>query len=52
MCFVVVFQIIHRYDIVLIQEVRDSDLSATKKLMEHINKLDQIHMHTQNYHTE
>ncbi|XP_074511285.1 deoxyribonuclease-1 [Sebastes fasciatus] len=30
--------IVHRYDIILIQEVRDSDLSATKKLMEHVNK--------------
>ncbi|XP_036004402.1 deoxyribonuclease-1 isoform X2 [Fundulus heteroclitus] len=30
--------IIHRYDIILIQEVRDNDLSATKKLMEHVNK--------------
>uniref|UniRef100_A0A3P8TSV4 Deoxyribonuclease n=1 Tax=Amphiprion percula TaxID=161767 RepID=A0A3P8TSV4_AMPPE len=26
--------IVHRYDILLIQEVRDSDLSATKKLMD------------------
>lgn len=34
------FQIVHRYDIILIQEVRDNDLSATKKLMEHVNKLD------------
>lgn len=32
------FQIVHRYDIILIQEVRDTDLSATKKLMEHVNK--------------
>ncbi|KAM8824117.1 deoxyribonuclease-1 [Synchiropus picturatus] len=31
-------QIIQRYDIVLIQEVRDKDLSATTKLMEHVNK--------------
>nr|XP_043907648.1 deoxyribonuclease-1 isoform X1 [Solea senegalensis] len=31
--------IVHRYDIILIQEVRDNDLSATKKLMEHVNKL-------------
>uniref|UniRef100_A0A3P8TSX4 Deoxyribonuclease n=1 Tax=Amphiprion percula TaxID=161767 RepID=A0A3P8TSX4_AMPPE len=30
--------IVHRYDILLIQEVRDSDLSATKKLMELVNK--------------
>lgn len=35
-------QIVHRYDIILIQEVRDSDLSATKKLMEHVNKLDTL----------
>lgn len=40
---VLVFQIVHRYDIILIQEVRDSDLSATKKLMEHVNKLDLLH---------
>lgn len=32
------FQIVHRYDIILIQEVRDSDLTATKKLIEHVNK--------------
>uniref|UniRef100_A0A3B5AQS4 Deoxyribonuclease n=1 Tax=Stegastes partitus TaxID=144197 RepID=A0A3B5AQS4_9TELE len=31
----IISTIVHRYDIVLIQEVRDSDLSATKKLMEH-----------------
>ncbi|XP_047215488.1 deoxyribonuclease-1 [Girardinichthys multiradiatus] len=30
--------VVHRYDIILIQEVRDSDLSATKKLMDHVNK--------------
>ncbi|KAM4717779.1 deoxyribonuclease-1 isoform 1-T3 [Anableps anableps] len=30
--------IVRRYDIILIQEVRDSDLSATKKLMDHVNK--------------
>ncbi|XP_041634052.1 deoxyribonuclease-1 [Cheilinus undulatus] len=30
--------IVQRYDILLIQEVRDSDLSATKKLLEHVNK--------------
>jgi len=35
-----VSQIVHRYDIILIQEVRDIDLSATNKLMEHVNKLD------------
>ncbi|KAM7386034.1 hypothetical protein PAMA_008920 [Pampus argenteus] len=34
----IITTIVHRYDIVLIQEVRDSDLSATKKLMEHVNK--------------
>ncbi|XP_017294570.1 deoxyribonuclease-1 [Kryptolebias marmoratus] len=30
--------IVHRYDIILIQEVRDNDLSATKRLMDHVNK--------------
>lgn len=34
----IISTIVHRYDILLIQEVRDSDLSATKKLMEHVNK--------------
>ncbi|XP_069566257.1 deoxyribonuclease-1 [Brachyistius frenatus] len=34
----IISTIIHRYDIILIQEVRDVDLSATKKLMEHVNK--------------
>ncbi|KAL6103644.1 dnase1 [Pungitius sinensis] len=34
----IITTIVHRYDIILIQEVRDSDLSATKKLMEHVNK--------------
>ncbi|XP_054891825.1 deoxyribonuclease-1 isoform X1 [Poeciliopsis prolifica] len=34
----VISTIVHRYDVILIQEVRDSDLSATKKLMEHVNK--------------
>ncbi|XP_034046652.1 deoxyribonuclease-1 isoform X2 [Thalassophryne amazonica] len=34
----IISKIVHRYDIILIQEVRDSDLSATKKLMEHVNK--------------
>ncbi|KAM3598832.1 uncharacterized protein V6R79_023135 [Siganus canaliculatus] len=29
--------IVRRYDIILIQEVRDTDLSATKKLMEYVN---------------
>uniref|UniRef100_W5K4M2 Deoxyribonuclease n=1 Tax=Astyanax mexicanus TaxID=7994 RepID=W5K4M2_ASTMX len=30
--------IVHRYDIVLIQEVRDNDLSATNRLMQQVNK--------------
>ncbi|KAJ0041765.1 hypothetical protein NL108_007253, partial [Boleophthalmus pectinirostris] len=30
--------IVHRYDIILIQEVRDNDLSATEKLMSYVNK--------------
>ncbi|TMS14749.1 Deoxyribonuclease-1 [Larimichthys crocea] len=34
----IISTIVHRYDIILIQEVRDSDLSATKRLMEHVNK--------------
>ncbi|XP_077475685.1 deoxyribonuclease-1 [Stigmatopora argus] len=34
----VISKIIHRYDIILIQEVRDNDLSATKKLLQHVNK--------------
>lgn len=34
----IISKIVHRYDIILIQEVRDSDLSATKRLMEHVNK--------------
>ncbi|XP_034395689.1 deoxyribonuclease-1 [Cyclopterus lumpus] len=34
----IISTIVHRYDIILIQEVRDIDLSATKKLMEHVNK--------------
>lgn len=34
----IISRIVHRYDIILIQEVRDNDLSATKKLMEHVNK--------------
>ncbi|XP_015253349.1 PREDICTED: deoxyribonuclease-1-like 2 [Cyprinodon variegatus] len=32
-------QIVRRYDIVLIQEVRDIDLSATNKLMEYVNRI-------------
>ncbi|XP_071330800.1 deoxyribonuclease-1 [Trachinotus anak] len=34
----IISTIVYRYDIILIQEVRDSDLSATKKLMDHVNK--------------
>ncbi|XP_039979728.1 deoxyribonuclease-1 [Xiphias gladius] len=34
----IISTIVHRYDIILIQEVRDSDLSATKKLMQHVNR--------------
>ncbi|KAL2100630.1 hypothetical protein ACEWY4_002391 [Coilia grayii] len=34
----IISTIVHRYDVVLIQEVRDSDLSATNKLMQHVNK--------------
>uniref|UniRef100_A0A667WJZ2 Deoxyribonuclease n=1 Tax=Myripristis murdjan TaxID=586833 RepID=A0A667WJZ2_9TELE len=34
----IITTIVHRYDVVLIQEVRDSDLSATKKLMERVNR--------------
>ncbi|XP_016405902.1 deoxyribonuclease-1-like [Sinocyclocheilus rhinocerous] len=33
----IITKVVHRYDIVLIQEVRDSDLSATKKLMQSVN---------------
>uniref|UniRef100_A0A3Q3WKI1 Deoxyribonuclease n=1 Tax=Mola mola TaxID=94237 RepID=A0A3Q3WKI1_MOLML len=34
----IISTIVHRYDIILIQEVRDNNLSATKKLMERVNK--------------
>ncbi|XP_044037808.1 deoxyribonuclease-1 [Siniperca chuatsi] len=34
----IISTIVLRYDIILIQEVRDSDLTVTKKLMEHVNK--------------
>ncbi|XP_049599908.1 deoxyribonuclease-1 isoform X1 [Syngnathus scovelli] len=34
----IISEIVHRYDIILIQEVRDNDLSATTKLMQHVNK--------------
>ncbi|XP_064171254.1 deoxyribonuclease-1 [Anguilla rostrata] len=33
----IIVKIVHMYDILLIQEVRDSDLSATKKLMQNVN---------------
>ncbi|XP_067089571.1 deoxyribonuclease-1 [Osmerus mordax] len=34
----IISTIVHRYDIILIQEVRDTDLSATNILMQHVNK--------------
>ncbi|KAF3699648.1 Deoxyribonuclease-1 [Channa argus] len=34
----IISTIVHRYDIILIQEVRDRDLSATQKLVDHVNK--------------
>ncbi|RVE69049.1 hypothetical protein OJAV_G00073810 [Oryzias javanicus] len=34
----IISTVVHRYDIILIQEVRDVDLSATTKLMEYVNK--------------
>lgn len=34
------FRLSTAMDVILIQEVRDSDLSATNRLMEHVNKLD------------
>ncbi|XP_072299673.1 deoxyribonuclease-1 [Eucyclogobius newberryi] len=33
----IISKIVHRYDIILIQEVRDTNLSATQKLMAHVN---------------
>ncbi|NP_001002674.1 deoxyribonuclease-1 isoform X1 [Danio rerio] len=33
----IITKVVHRYDIILIQEVRDSDLSATSKLMDSVN---------------
>nr|pir deoxyribonuclease I (EC 3.1.21.1) - common carp [Cyprinus carpio] len=33
----IITKVVHRYDIVLIQEVRDSDLTATNKLMQSVN---------------
>uniref|UniRef100_H3D0P8 Deoxyribonuclease n=1 Tax=Tetraodon nigroviridis TaxID=99883 RepID=H3D0P8_TETNG len=41
----IISQIVHRYDIILIQEVRDSDLSATKKLMERVNRGSPLYSH-------
>ncbi|NXJ92455.1 DNSL2 protein, partial [Corythaixoides concolor] len=35
----VIVSILRRYDVVLVQEVRDSDLSAVTQLMEHLNSL-------------
>lgn len=34
-------QILRRYDIVLVQEVRDSDLSAVTELLEQLNRYEQ-----------
>lgn len=34
-------QILHRYDMVLVQEVRDADLSAVTQLMEQLNRYEQ-----------
>ncbi|CAL9693533.1 unnamed protein product [Knipowitschia caucasica] len=34
----IISEIVKRYDIILIQEVRDKDLSATKRLMAHVNQ--------------
>lgn len=34
-------QILQRYDVALVQEVRDSDLSAVTQLMEHLNRYEQ-----------
>ncbi|XP_074511286.1 deoxyribonuclease-1-like [Sebastes fasciatus] len=34
----IITKIVHRYDIILIQEVRDTTLSATKKLMDYVNE--------------
>ncbi|XP_056307076.1 deoxyribonuclease-1 [Danio aesculapii] len=34
----IITKVMHRYDIILIQEVRDSDLSATSKLMDSVNQ--------------
>ncbi|XP_072549016.1 deoxyribonuclease-1-like [Salminus brasiliensis] len=33
----IISTVVHRYDIVLIQEVRDNDLSATNRLMQQVN---------------
>ncbi|XP_039467494.1 deoxyribonuclease-1-like [Oreochromis aureus] len=34
----IITKIVKRYDVILIQEVRDSDLSATQTLMDYVNK--------------
>uniref|UniRef100_A0A3Q4H272 Deoxyribonuclease n=1 Tax=Neolamprologus brichardi TaxID=32507 RepID=A0A3Q4H272_NEOBR len=34
----IITKIVQRYDVILIQEVRDADLSATQTLMEYVNK--------------
>lgn len=34
-------QVLRRYDVVLVQEVRDSDLSAVTELMEQLNRYQQ-----------
>ncbi|KAK5856808.1 hypothetical protein PBY51_008378 [Eleginops maclovinus] len=41
----VISAVVHRYDIILIQEVRDTDLSATKRLMGHVNKASPQYKH-------
>nr|XP_015800656.2 deoxyribonuclease-1 isoform X2 [Nothobranchius furzeri] len=38
----IISTIVHRYDVILIQEVRDNDLSATKKLMARVNKEERV----------
>lgn len=35
-------QILRRYDVVLVQEVRDSDLSAVTQLMEQLNRYERV----------
>uniref|UniRef100_A0AAY4D173 Deoxyribonuclease n=1 Tax=Denticeps clupeoides TaxID=299321 RepID=A0AAY4D173_9TELE len=41
----IISEVVHRYDIILIQEVRDSDLTATQKLMQHVNKAPSPHVY-------